>query len=172
MSLLSSYDGALRKVMWWRCLMNLGIDVFLLVNWVCKIHRKQTTEKNSKKLIIILQYKEMLKKQTISNIASKYIKILISQELPLLRIMMSTIIDWNNLKNLAKFPQENFKKSHEILDQFAKSIKSYIKMLEPAGLIGPPPPIPGEFKEIQRSYSAKNWLLCLAYSTVHRHTYN
>ena len=96
MSLLSSYDGAIRKVMCWRCLMFLGIDVFLLVNWVCKIHRKQATEKNSKKLIIILQYKEMLKKQTISKIASKYREISISQELPLLKMMMSAIIDWNN----------------------------------------------------------------------------
>ena len=73
--------------------MFLGIDVFLLVNWVCEIHRKQATEKNSKKLIIILQYKEMLKKQTISKIASKYIEISISQELPLLKMMMSAIID-------------------------------------------------------------------------------
>ena len=108
MSLLSSYDGAIRKVMWWRCLMNLGIDVFLLVNWVCKVHRKQTTEKNSKKLIIILQYKEMLKKQTISNIASKYIKISISQELPLLKIMMSAVIDWNNLKKFGKISPRKF----------------------------------------------------------------
>ena len=35
----------------------------------------------------------MLKKQTISKIASKYIEISISQELPLLKMMMSAIID-------------------------------------------------------------------------------
>ena len=28
-------------------------------NWVCKIHEKQVAESNSKKLIIILQYKKI-----------------------------------------------------------------------------------------------------------------
>ena len=36
----------------------LRIDVFLLVNWICKIRRKQVAENNSKKLIIILHYKD------------------------------------------------------------------------------------------------------------------
>ena len=40
---------------------------------------------------------------------------------------------------LTRFSQENFRKSHEILDQFDKSIKSYIKMFDAAGLLGPPP---------------------------------
>ena len=34
----------------------LGIDVFPLVNWVCKTNRKQVAINNSKKLIIILQH--------------------------------------------------------------------------------------------------------------------
>ena len=52
-------------------------------------------------------------------------------------MMTSDIIDWNNWKKvLAKFSQVNFRKSYEILDQFVKSIKSYIKMFEVAGLLG------------------------------------
>ena len=41
-------------------------------------------EYNSKKLIIILQYKKTFQKLTISTIASKYIEFSISQELTLL----------------------------------------------------------------------------------------
>ena len=48
--------------MCWRFLSFLGIDVFLLVNWDCKIHKKQVTENNSKKLMIILQYKKIFQK--------------------------------------------------------------------------------------------------------------
>ena len=33
-----------------------------LVKWICKIHRKQVAENNSKKLIIILQYKKIFQK--------------------------------------------------------------------------------------------------------------
>ena len=40
---------------------------------------------------------------------------------------------------LTKFFQVNFRKSHEILDEFLKSIKHYIKMFEAAGLLAPPP---------------------------------
>ena len=36
-----------------------------------------------------------------------------------------------------KFSQENFRKSHEMLDQFDKQIKCYIKMFETAGLLAP-----------------------------------
>ena len=43
---------------------------------------------------------------------------------------------------MTKFFQVNFRKSHEILDQFHKSIKSYIKMFEAAGLLDPLPPPP------------------------------
>ena len=39
-------------------------------------------------------------------------------------------------KLLAKFSQVNFRGSHEILEQFDKSIKSYIKMFKAAGLRG------------------------------------
>ena len=52
MSLLPSFDDAIMKVVSFRFLSFLGIDVFLLVKWVCKIHRKQMAENNSKKLII------------------------------------------------------------------------------------------------------------------------
>ena len=46
-------------------------------------------------------------------------------------------------KILTKVSQENFRKSHEILDQFDKSIKRYIKMFETTGLLAPPlPPTP------------------------------
>ena len=38
---------------------------------------------------------------------------------------------------MTKFSQENFRKSHEILDQFDKQIKCYIKMFETAGLLAP-----------------------------------
>ena len=55
-------------------------------NWVCKTHRKQMTKNDSKKLIIILQYKKKLpKKKPILTIASKYVEFSISQELPLLK---------------------------------------------------------------------------------------
>ena len=56
-------------------------------NWVCKTHRTQMTKNDSKKLIIILQYKKKLpkKKKTILTIASKYVEFSISQELPLLK---------------------------------------------------------------------------------------
>ena len=62
MSLLSSFDDIIKKVMCWQFLSFWGIDVFLLVNWVCKIHRKQVAESNSKKLIIISQYKKIFQK--------------------------------------------------------------------------------------------------------------
>ena len=52
MSLLPSFDDAIMKVVSFRFLSFLGIDVFLLVKWVCKIQRKQMAENNSKKLII------------------------------------------------------------------------------------------------------------------------
>ena len=48
------------------------------------MHKKQEAEYNSKKLIIILQYKKTFQKLTISTIASKYIEFSISQELTLL----------------------------------------------------------------------------------------
>ena len=50
------------KVMCWHFLSFVEIDVFLLVKWACKIHRKQVTRNNSEKLIITLQYKNMFKK--------------------------------------------------------------------------------------------------------------
>ena len=40
---------------------------------------------------------------------------------------------------MTRFSQENFRKSHEILAQFDKSIKSYIKMFDATGLLDPPP---------------------------------
>ena len=43
---------------------------------------------------------------------------------------------------MTKFSEVSFRKSHGILDQFDKSIKSYIKMFEAAGLLCPPPPLP------------------------------
>ena len=54
-------------------------------------------------------------------------------------MVVSPIIDWNNLKtNLTRFSQVKFRKSHEILHQFDKYIKSYIKMFEVVGLLGSP----------------------------------
>ena len=41
----------------------LVIDVFLLVDSVCKIHIKKVVEDNSKKVIILLQYKKIFQKQ-------------------------------------------------------------------------------------------------------------
>ena len=41
-------------------------------------------------------------------------------------------------KRLTTFSQVNFRKKHEILDQLNKSIKSYIKMFDAAGQLGPP----------------------------------
>ena len=49
MPLLSSFDDVIIKFTCWRFLSFLGIDVFLLVNWVCKIHRQQVAENNSNK---------------------------------------------------------------------------------------------------------------------------
>ena len=71
MLLLWSLDDVIMKVMCWRflgmcdmlmCLSFLGIDAVLLVNWACKIYRKHVAENNSKKLIIILQYKKVFQK--------------------------------------------------------------------------------------------------------------
>ena len=62
MSLLSSFDNVIIKVMCLRFLSFLGMDVFFFVNWVCKIHRKQVAENNSKKLIITFQCKNILQK--------------------------------------------------------------------------------------------------------------
>ena len=44
--------------------------------------------------------------------------------------MTSAIIDWNNWRKkiLTKFSEVNVTKSQEMLDQFDKSIESYIKM--------------------------------------------
>ena len=47
---------------------------------------------------------------------------------------------------LKKFSQENFRKSHEILDQFDESIKSYIKLFEAGSLLSPSSG-PGRVKE-------------------------
>ena len=38
---------------------------------------------------------------------------------------------------MTNFSQENFRKSHEILDQFDKQIKCYTKMFETVGLLAP-----------------------------------
>ena len=55
-------------------------------------------------------------------------------------MITSAIIDTNNQqKFLTKFSQIIFGKSRESLDQFDKSIKSYIKKFEVGGLLGPPP---------------------------------
>ena len=40
----------------------LGIDLFFIVKWVWKVHRKQVVENNFKKLIIILQYRKIFQK--------------------------------------------------------------------------------------------------------------
>ena len=46
---------------------------------------------------------------------------------------------------LKKFSLVNFRKSHEILDHFDKSIKSYIKMFEAADLLATlPSPLPAQ----------------------------
>ena len=45
------------------------------------------------------------------------------------------------------FSQVNFRKSHEISDQFDKSIKSYIKMFEAASLLAPRPKCPSRIKK-------------------------
>ena len=49
-------------------------------------------------------------------------------------------------KNFEKFSQVNLRKNHEILDQCGRSIKSYIKMFEAAGLLAPPSP--GRVKKV------------------------
>ena len=94
-------------------------------NWVCKIHRKQVSENNSKKLII-LQYRKIFQKITILTIASKFI--------------FTAIIDWNNSKRIfGKIFMCKFKEKSWNLDQFDKSIKSYIKIFEASGLLAHPP---------------------------------
>ena len=50
-------------------------------------------------------------------------------------MMTSSIVDW---KILTKFSKVNFRKNHESLDQFDKSVKSYIKMFEVAALLALP----------------------------------
>ena len=55
--------------------------------------------------------------------------------------MTSAIIDWNNWKKIfGKIFPGTFRKSLKILDQFDKSIKSYIKMFKAAGLLASPQP--------------------------------
>ena len=44
---------------------------------------------------------------------------------------MSLLSSWKSCVDV------NFRKSHEIIDQFDKSIKRYIKMFEAAGLLSP-----------------------------------
>ena len=63
MSLMSSFDGVILKVICWYLLSFVGIDVFLLVYWVCWIHRKLVTRNNSKKLIIRITFVEKLWQQ-------------------------------------------------------------------------------------------------------------
>ena len=61
-------------------------------------------------------------------------------------MMASAIIDGNIWKKIFEkiFPS-NFRKSHEILDHFDKSIKSYIKMFEAADLLATlPSPLPAQ----------------------------
>ena len=140
MSLLSSFDDVIMKVMCWRFLSFLGIDVFLLVNWVCKINRKQVTENNSKKLIIILQYKKIFQKINHFDHCIKIYRIFSFTRVTFIkkwwRQQLLTEITKTNF--LIKLSHVNFRKSHEILDQFGKSVKSYIKMFEAAGLLGLP----------------------------------
>ena len=62
MSLLPSFDDVIIKVMCWSFLRYLGIDVFIFVNWVCKMHRKQVAENISKILIIVLLYNKIFQK--------------------------------------------------------------------------------------------------------------
>ena len=62
MSLLPSFGDVIMKDMRWHFLSFVGIDVFLLVKWVCKIHRKEVAGNNSEKLMIILQYKNIFGK--------------------------------------------------------------------------------------------------------------
>ena len=76
------------------------------------------TENNSKKLIIILQYKKNIPKNKPFRPLHQNIL-----NLPLLKNDDVRNIDWNYSKNiLKKFSQVTFRKSHEILDQFDKSI--------------------------------------------------
>ena len=93
-SLDKKIDKCHFAILWWRHHEShvltfskiLGIDVFLLVQWVCKIHWKEAAENGSKKAIIILQYKKIFQK-AISAIASKYVYInfLVWQKLVLLK---------------------------------------------------------------------------------------
>ena len=55
---------------------------------------------------------------------------------------------------LTKVSQVNFRKSHEILDQFDKSIKRYIKMFETTGLLAPPLPLAqAGLRQVLQTYS-------------------
>ena len=54
---------------------------------------------------------------------------------------------------LSKFSQVNFRKSHEILDQFDKSIKSYIKMFKATDLLGCP--VPGRVKSLPQKIKSR-----------------
>ena len=57
-------------------------------------------------------------------------------------------------KILTKVSQLNFRKSHEILDQFDKSIKRYIKMFETTGLLAPPLPLAqAGLRQVLQTYS-------------------
>ena len=87
--------------------------------------------------------------------ASKYIEFLISQELLLLKNDDDSN-NWLKLlkkKILTKLSQKKVRKSHEILDQFDKTIKIYIKMFEAAGLLGLPSS-PGRVKRCLTKYSS------------------
>ena len=62
MSLLWSFDDVIMKVMCWQFLSLFRNWCISSVNWVCKLCRKQVAGNNSKKLIIILQYKNIFQK--------------------------------------------------------------------------------------------------------------
>ena len=138
----------------WKSCVEVFFRNWSIFNWVCKIHRTQLAENNSKKLIIILKYKKIFQKiNHFDQCIKKYIKLSISQELPLLKNddMSNNSLKWF-LKKLAKFFQVNFRKGHEILGQLDKSIKSYIKMFEAAFLLGSPCPDRVKLKAFRKLY--------------------
>ena len=103
---------------------------------ICKIHRKQVAEKNSKKLIITLQYKKIFQKTNHFGHCMKIYRNFSFTRITFVkkRSCQQKLTEITKKNILTKFFQAIFRKRQEILDQFNRSTKSYIKMFGRVGL--------------------------------------
>ena len=70
---------------------------------------------------------------------------------------------------MTKFSQVNFRKSNEILEQFDKSIKSYIKIFEAVDLLAPPA---SSLAQVVLKHIQAKWGIIKVYSGLFSHIQN